>query len=271
MGSELSPSPTSWVDRFARRSLWWGVGGSLVLHLLALGMVMMGQFHGWIIDRPLKVAEQGPIKASVTVVLPAPPANPPSFTLVSSPPSPTVTDAMVRSKLDDVVADAKGKSSAENLSKLDRLSNRLNDVTSEESLDDLTGMFQQWMGLQGRVDEPQAAAKVDEFDSNTAQLDDVERTAKPDGGWKYVARLIDKNGRTITVEMGEQEGVAAYELMQKLKANPLLEKIYRRIAMPLIDSLVKPPGHDSRAARATQSAEMPAHPEGIDAPTAVAP
>ena len=35
-----------------------------------------------------------------------------------------------------------------------------------------------------------------------------------------------------------QKPSTAYELMQRIKANPLLERLYRRVVMPLLDRLV---------------------------------
>ena len=61
---------------------------------------------------------------------------------------------------------------------------------------------------------------------------------KDGGGFRYVTVLLDAQGRTVETEVSQQEGEPVYELMQRIKANPLLEQVYRQIVMPLLDQLV---------------------------------
>ena len=42
----------------------------------------------------------------------------------------------------------------------------------------------------------------------------------------------------MEIEVSEQEGEPIYETMQRIKANPLLEQVYRQIVMPLLDQLM---------------------------------
>jgi hypothetical protein len=57
--------------------------------------------------------------------------------------------------------------------------------------------------------------------------------------------LLDALGRTWEVELSEAEGAPLYELMQRIKRSPLLESVYRRIAMPLLDQILgKAKNHD---------------------------
>jgi hypothetical protein len=67
----------------------------------------------------------------------------------------------------------------------------------------------------------------------------VKRGTTPQGTWRYVAVLLDARGRTMEVELNDRDGEVLYALMQRLKANPLLERVYRRIAMPIFDQLLK--------------------------------
>jgi hypothetical protein len=113
-------------------------------------------------------------------------------------------------------------------------------VTSDKSVDDLANNFQQWMGLPSRVSQPKAAAStILDFDIDTAQLHEVTRHEKKPGKVEYQAVLIDAQGRTVEIKLTEAEGRETYALMQRIKANPLLEKVYRQIAMPILDSLVQ--------------------------------
>ena len=42
----------------------------------------------------------------------------------------------------------------------------------------------------------------------------------------------------MEVPLSEAEGEPIYSLMEKIKAHPFLERIYRQIAMPLLDQMV---------------------------------
>jgi hypothetical protein len=49
---------------------------------------------------------------------------------------------------------------------------------------------------------------------------------------------LDAQGRTVEVEMGQSDGERMYVTMERIKANPLLERVYRQIVMPVIDQLL---------------------------------
>ena len=63
--------------------------------------------------------------------------------------------------------------------------------------------------------------------------------------------LVDASGRTYEIEMTEEEGEQAYRTMETLSKYPLANKVYRQIAMPLIDQALakrKTPSPDAVAA-----------------------
>ena len=150
-----------------------------------------------------------------------------------------VTGTMVQRRIDKLVSQLEQVPAADNLQRLDRISARLDRVTNSESLEELADHFADWMNFSKRSHEPTAADANQTFDHQTAQLSDVLRQTATDGRHRYVAVLIDAAGGTLRVEMTAEDGKAAYELMQRIKANPLVEKIYRRIAMPLLDRLLQ--------------------------------
>jgi len=172
----------------------------------------------------------------------APAARPLSSTFAA----PLVTEvaqlspAVVQARLDLLVEQQEGRSANEQLERLDTASRRLTRLSSEQSLEELAGQFQSWWGYANRATEPTPAA-AGPFDENTAQLHEVTRHAQPDGAWSYRCVLVDAAGRTLEVAMDEEHGRLAYELMQRMRANPLLEKLYRRIVMPLVDHWQRPP------------------------------
>jgi hypothetical protein len=57
----------------------------------------------------------------------------------------------------------------------------------------------------------------------------------------------------MEVPLSEAEGEPIYSLMGKIKANPLLEQIYRQLAMPLLDEMVKAERAATAAASAARS------------------
>ena len=173
--------------------------------------------------------------------------------------APAVTDVaeltpeLVRTRFQTLLEQQQGRSVDEQLDRLDTASRQLSRLTSDRSLDELAGHFQTWLGYGERATEP-VAATTGEFDENTAQLHDVTRYAKPGGTWAYRCILLDAAGRTLEVDMDDEHGRTAYELMQRIRANPLLAKLYRGIVMPLVDHLKR---SDSSTVPAP-SAAMPA-------------
>lgn len=165
-------------------------------------------------------------------------AEPPSpeVRIVSDPAE--VTAELVRNRLEEVVADAESLSDADKLAKLDALSERLAQVADEGSIQALSGVMQSLLGTQPRATQPAEEKPPGEFDFETAQFHDIQRTPKEPDGFRYVTVLLDAEGRTLEVEVSEHEGQPIYETMQRIKANPLLEQVYRQIVMPLLDQLM---------------------------------
>jgi hypothetical protein len=153
----------------------------------------------------------------------------------------------VRQRLFAAAAEADEASAEENLRRLENLSGKLNRVSSEQTVDEMAVKFHQWLGTKKRAQQP-ADAAAGEFDSTTAQYHDVRREKNADGTVRYLAVLVDAEGRTMTVELEEADGESAYRTMQLLKANPLAEMVYRRILMSLLDKVIDdraPPPSDN--------------------------
>ena len=169
-----------------------------------------------------------------------------SIPRVVSEPQPEPTDRasapappMLDSQIAEVVAQSQQRSSEENLSQLKLMSDHLNSVASDKSVDDLTSTLQSWMKLDRRASQPKTEAELSELDIDSAQLHDVEQIESRPGVFQYRAILIDAQGQAVTIKLTEAEGKETYALMRRIKGNPLLEKVYRRIAMPLLDTLVE--------------------------------
>lgn len=149
-----------------------------------------------------------------------------------------VTREMIRQGIDRVAKEAEASSVEENLKRLDQLTDRLTQVSSEASIDAMASAFGALMGTGGyalpSTEEPAAG----EFDHDTAQFHDIVRFPREGGGWRYVAMLLDGEGRTVEVEMSEEVAEPAYLAMERIKANPLLNRVYRKMATPVFDQLL---------------------------------
>jgi hypothetical protein len=145
---------------------------------------------------------------------------------------------MVKKRLEEVVDQSAALSHADKLARLDDLSQRLNEVTDEASINSLADAMHSFLGTKPRATKPAKEAPSGEFDFDTAQFHDIQRFPREDGGFRYVTILLDAQGRTFEAEVSGQEGEPIYAAMERIKANPLLEQVYRQIVMPLLDQLV---------------------------------
>lgn len=220
----------------------WGWAVSATTHLLVLLGLLIGTFReetrsGWGASDArvvyVSVAEEweresvGPEVAVVTDVA-------------------EVTGPMVQERIEQALEEAGGRPDQENLDRLERLAGRLGEVSREGSVDQLARSFHSMLGTSERAVEPAAEPIGGEFDPQTAQFHDVRREV-PDGQTpQYFAILIDAQGRTLEVAMEAAEGARMYALMQRIKDHPLLERVYRRIAMPLLDQLLAAPAEAHR-------------------------
>ena len=155
-----------------------------------------------------------------------------------------VTGDLVNAKIHSIVAGVQEAPSSTQLDRLVQAGKRLNQVSSDQSVDELADKFQEWLGYESRASEPRPDSASDLsddplFDHQTAQLHDVLRDTSGGPRAAYTAVLLDAEGRTMRIALSESDGEAVYELMQRIKANPLLDRIYRRIAMPLLDKFIK--------------------------------
>ena len=124
--------------------------------------------------------------------------------------------------------------------KLQAASKQLSQLSSDKSVGEMSDQLRKALDLPERATQPAADADdVDRFDPESAQLHDVLKETSDDGQDQYVAVLLDAQGRTSKFPLSEDEGKKLHRLMKLIKSNPLLEKIYRELAMPLLDQLLK--------------------------------
>jgi len=112
-------------------------------------------------------------------------------------------------------------------------------ISSEESIDEIADKFQQLNATPDRATEPAQKPVAGAFDFGTAQIHDVTRTGSKATGYQYQATLLDAAGRTHQTPMPAADGATMYDTMQMVKQNPLMEKVYRQIMMPMLDQMIQ--------------------------------
>jgi hypothetical protein len=204
-----------------------GLAVSLVFHAALLAILVVVPYH-YYYGRPTGGSEGD---SSADTRRAAPPTG------ASSPAD--ITGEKVTSKLTEVLSQVDKLSTEEKLDKLEGTAKQLDKVSSEKGVNELAGLFEGWLGTEKRATTPAAKPPKGEFDIDSAQFHDVTREKAPDGRWRYKSVLLDAAGRTMEIEMDASEGETTYNTFRILKANPLAEKVYRQVTMPILDKLTK--------------------------------
>ncbi len=210
-----------------KRPLRWGVIASVVFHAVVLVLLL--------IYRPWQSDDSAEDKA---------PATSGAGAIAAKRPAPPETERLVRSvdqvqpRLNEVIEETRQRTDQQNVDELTRQIQRLDSISSEESVEQLAARFQQWLGAKPRAQRPAEEPVDGEFDVSTAQLYEVQRHGNPDGSWTYTGVLLDAEGRTVETNLDAQQGQRAYEVMQTLEESPLAQQVYRQIAIPLLDKLL---------------------------------
>ena len=170
---------------------------------------------------------------------------------------PLSPDAIVQRRVKRAIDDARQLDSRQQLDRLGELSGELNKVSTEESLDQLTTQLQGFLGLKPRATRPTEQPAAGPFDMSTAQIHDVRRVELKEGGFKYLAILLDSAGRQMETEIDEETGEQLHRTFELIKTNPLLEKVYRQVVMSLLDKIIQPAGVESPGKQSLPPAATP--------------
>jgi molybdopterin converting factor small subunit len=128
--------------------------------------------------------------------------------------------------------------SAQQTDELEALARRLGNVSSEQSVEQLTTTLAPWLGIEGtRATEPAAEEIGAPFDPDTAQVSDVLKH-EDNGTVQYFAVLVDAAGRSLETPLDKADGEALYDVFQLMKKFPLLETVYRKTVMGLLDQII---------------------------------
>lgn len=162
----------------------------------------------------------------------------------SSPPQPNESvfapEAIVRRRVDRAIEEAGEVGEEENLKRLDRLSGQLEQMATDKSVAELNDKLKRWLGTKPRATEPAKEPVAGPFDIATAQVHDVRREGEDAATYRYIAVLLDADGRQMDQELDMVDGEKLFRTFQLIKKNPLLEKVYRQVVMGLLDKLTQP-------------------------------
>lgn len=158
-----------------------------------------------------------------------------------------------RRRFDFARREAEQQSPGQQRADLETLGRRLQNVGSEESVAELSGTLNKWLGAEDRTTElaPEMNKTAEPFDATTAQISDVQKI-ESEGSVTYIAILVDASGQSAEAELDEIDGPQLYETFQLIKRFPLMEMVYRRTVMGLLDKLTQ------ESAPVTAPSESPA-------------
>lgn len=146
-------------------------------------------------------------------------------------------ESFVEQQIQRSIDQSQQRSDEDNLDRLAKLSRELRSTTRRESVDEMAGFLN---GLvQPRTEQPVADPESRSFDVETAQLHDVKREAAESGEKRYIAVMIDAQGVTREVELDVVNGEQLYRTMKLIRSNPLLEHVYRKIVMGILDNVLR--------------------------------
>lgn len=142
----------------------------------------------------------------------------------------------IQRQIDRSIETGKRRTGQENLDRLSRLSQQLSEESKSETVDQMANFL-------GGVTKTRAERPIENpsgktIDVSTAQLHDVVRTIDGEGRKTYRLILIDAEGITDEVDIDPETGEQLYRTMRLIKANPLLDKVYRKIVMGIMDSVL---------------------------------
>lgn len=143
----------------------------------------------------------------------------------------------LQKQIDRSIQSSQKRSSEDNLDRLSQLSRDLRRNSRPQSIDEMAEFL-------GGLTSKRVANPVDDSDSRsfevkTAQLHDVLKSEGTDGQAQYTAVMIDAHGVLRSVDMDAETGKQLYRTMQLIRSNPLLEQVYRKIVMGILDQVLK--------------------------------
>lgn len=236
-----SSSPTT--PAASRRAKSWRVSVwlSIALHVVILAALVWIPYQYWLAGKSDSTASSTPSGGASatdgTGDAPSPSTLPPAPKL---PDAEKLTAEQVQDQLEQMRAMAEKMTPEEQRERLDKLGERFENISSPQAVNAMSERMQDWLGTEQRASRPSDSPVEGVFDHRSAQVHDVVLRNGPSGD-KYVATLVDSAGRSFEVQLDDQLGRDLHETFSMIKKYPLLEQVYRNIAMPLFDQILDKP------------------------------
>jgi hypothetical protein len=164
--------------------------------------------------------------------------NSPPRPVPTTPDGSTVAGEQVQEAIEAAIDTAGRASQSKKLTELERNLSRLEQIASEESVEQIGAKVRDTLGLEPRASNPVGGPLRGSFDHDTAQFQDIVRVNRADGKEAYRCVMIDREGRTMEIEIDPEQGKVAYDTMQMIKRSPLGDAVYRTLVMPMLDRLL---------------------------------
>ena len=150
--------------------------------------------------------------------------------------SPEDVDSKVfKNQLAKAAAETAAIGEEQNLERLEGQLQRLDQITTEENIIQISDRIKNWMNVPERATEPDPNPPEGDFDHSTAQIFKMSRRRSDSGEWIYDTQLLDANGRVMDVELTQEEGGSAYQTFRLLGGSKIGRSLYQNIVLPLLD------------------------------------
>lgn len=220
----------------ARSARTWSLGWriSLLIHFGLIALLLWIPWHFWSNrttdqKRPAAAATAGSAKPATT--------GEPKRDIQKHAEKLAAED--VQRKMEEMLKAAQELPPEKLEQRLEAAGKQLASVSSPENVTEISQKMQTWMGTQTRQSSPAKTPVAGDFDHGTGQIDTVRKLKDAEGRVRYVAVLVDSAGRTMDIPLPQEDGESLHRLFQLMQANPLLDQVYRQMAMPMLDQLLK--------------------------------
>jgi hypothetical protein len=241
------------------------IGVSVVLHILLIGVLL----YIYVPVRQPTDETSGATAASnggsSTGAAPNQPTpNQPTRGLPTPAPSPDIPPQQIEASLESQIREANRLTDERKLSELEKNLSRLQSISTEESVDEVTTVIAGTLGLEpGPL--PAETPPEGDLDPDTVQIHDVQRSRNELGKWDYTSILIDAQGRIESVPMKAAEGETVYNTFEQMKRYPVAAGIYRQVVMPMIQKMLQASELAEQAA--TEAARIQLKDDNAENPT----
>ena len=153
--------------------------------------------------------------------------------------------ALVQQQLAEAQNDAAQQTPEEQLAALKLFAAQLTNISSERSVDEISQRLNKVLEIPPTVSDPKPSnpdasnGPAKRLEIDTAQFIDIREETK-NGKVRYIALMEDAHKVREDVEVDAATGKQLIQTFALMKQFPLLESIYRKVVMGLLDKTLRP-------------------------------